>query len=184
MAQIKLNTIQIVYTPHYKKLLIQIVHMAHICKNDMIQIKDMFQIVTTWLQFSTEEYASNKSILQQNSILRWTAWDRRSYICKPIKEPVIIHEMDASNDDSSNSDVLMCDEFRRGKIVDATPYYTASTLHNSRCECLMWCFFVSLGEMCSFQNASSHELRHKSTNHTTWLQGRPEICEKIFYDDA
>ena len=70
--------------------------------------------------------------------------------------------MDASNDDSSNSDVLMCDEFRRGKIVDATPYYTASTLHNSRCECLMWwCFFVSLGEMCSFQNASSHELRHK-----------------------
>ena len=30
--------------------------MALICKNDMIQIKDMFQIVATWLQFSTEEY--------------------------------------------------------------------------------------------------------------------------------
>ena len=30
--------------------------MAHICKNDMIQLKDMFQIVVTWLQFSTEEY--------------------------------------------------------------------------------------------------------------------------------
>ena len=27
--------------------------MAHICENDMIQIKDMFQIVATWLQFST-----------------------------------------------------------------------------------------------------------------------------------
>ena len=60
-------------------------------------------------------------VLQQNSILRWTAWDRRSQFCEPVKEPVIIHEMDASNDDSSNSDVLMCDEFRRGKIVDATP---------------------------------------------------------------
>ena len=42
--------------PHYEKLLIQIVNMAHICENDMIQIKDMFQIVATWLQFSTEEY--------------------------------------------------------------------------------------------------------------------------------
>ena len=30
--------------------------MAHICQNDMIQIKDMFQILVTWLQFSTEEY--------------------------------------------------------------------------------------------------------------------------------
>ena len=30
--------------------------MAHICENDMIQIKDMFQKVATWLQFSTEEY--------------------------------------------------------------------------------------------------------------------------------
>ena len=57
MAQIKLNTIQIVHTPHYEKLLIQIVHMAHICKNDMLQIKDTFQIVATWLQFSTKEYA-------------------------------------------------------------------------------------------------------------------------------
>ena len=56
MAQIKLNTIQIVHMPHYEKLLIQIVNMAHICENDMIQIKDMFQIVATWLQFSTEEY--------------------------------------------------------------------------------------------------------------------------------
>ena len=55
MAKIKLNTIQIVHMPHYEKLLIQIVHMGHICKNDMIQIKDMFQIVATRLQFSTEE---------------------------------------------------------------------------------------------------------------------------------
>ena len=56
MAQIKLNTIQIVLMAHYENLLIQIIHMAHICENDMIQIKDMFQIVATWLQFSTEEY--------------------------------------------------------------------------------------------------------------------------------
>ena len=56
MAQIKLNIIQIVHMPHYEKLLIQIVNMAHICENDMIQIKDMFQIVATWLQLSTEEY--------------------------------------------------------------------------------------------------------------------------------
>ena len=56
MAQVKLNTIQIVLMAHYKKLLIQIIHMAHICENDMIQIKEMFQIVATWLQFSTEEY--------------------------------------------------------------------------------------------------------------------------------
>ena len=56
MAQIKLNTIQIVHMPHYEKLLIQIVNMAHICENDMIQIKDMFQIVAMWLQFSMEEY--------------------------------------------------------------------------------------------------------------------------------
>ena len=55
MAQIKLNAIQIVHVPHYEKLLIQIVNMAPICENDMIQIKDMFQIVATWLQFSTEE---------------------------------------------------------------------------------------------------------------------------------
>ena len=45
MAHIKLNTIQIVHTPNYEKLLIQIVDMANICENDMIQIKDMFQIV-------------------------------------------------------------------------------------------------------------------------------------------
>ena len=56
MAQIKLNIIQIVHMPHYEKLLIQIVNMAHICENDMIQLKDMFQIEATWLQFSTEEY--------------------------------------------------------------------------------------------------------------------------------
>ena len=51
MAQIKLNTIQIVLMAHYKNLLIQIILMAHICENDMIQIEDV------WLQFSTEEYA-------------------------------------------------------------------------------------------------------------------------------
>ena len=45
--------------PHYEKLLIQIVNMAHICENDMIQLKDMFQIVATWLQFSTEEYTNS-----------------------------------------------------------------------------------------------------------------------------
>ena len=67
MAQIKLNTIQIVLMAHYKNLLIQIIHMAHICENDMIQIKDMFQIVATWLQFSTEEY---KGSLHVNKILR------------------------------------------------------------------------------------------------------------------
>ena len=44
--------------PHYEKLLIQIVNMAHICENDMIQIKDMFQIVATWLPFSTEAQPS------------------------------------------------------------------------------------------------------------------------------
>ena len=31
MAQIKLNIIQIVHMPHYEKLLIEIVNMAHIC---------------------------------------------------------------------------------------------------------------------------------------------------------
>ena len=55
MAHVKLSTIQIVLMAHYEKLLIQIIHMAHICENDMIQIKDMFQIVATWLEFSTEE---------------------------------------------------------------------------------------------------------------------------------
>ena len=43
MAQIKLNTIQIVLMAHYKNLLIQIILMAHICENYMIQLKDMFQ---------------------------------------------------------------------------------------------------------------------------------------------
>ena len=52
----KLDKIQIVHVPHYEKLLIQIVNMAHICENDMIQIKDIFQIVATWLLLSTEEY--------------------------------------------------------------------------------------------------------------------------------
>ena len=56
MAHVKLNTIQIVLMAHYGKLLIQIIHMGHIYENDMIQIKDMFQIVAMWLQFSTEEY--------------------------------------------------------------------------------------------------------------------------------
>ena len=58
MFQIKLNTIQIVHTPNHEKLLIQIIHMSHVCKHDMIQIKDMFQIVATRLQYSTEEYVS------------------------------------------------------------------------------------------------------------------------------
>ena len=56
MAQIKLNTIQIVLMAHYKNLLIQIILIAHICQNDMFQLKDMFQIVAMWLQYSTEEY--------------------------------------------------------------------------------------------------------------------------------
>ena len=56
MAQVKLNTIQIVLMAHHKKLSIQIIHMAQICKNDMIQIEDIFQILATWLQFSTEEF--------------------------------------------------------------------------------------------------------------------------------
>ena len=47
IAQIRLNTIQVVLMAHYEKLLIQIVNMGHICENDMIQIKDMFQIVAT-----------------------------------------------------------------------------------------------------------------------------------------
>ena len=47
---------------NYKNVLIQIILMAHICENDMIQIKDMFQIVAKWLQFSTEEYAFELSI--------------------------------------------------------------------------------------------------------------------------
>ena len=53
MAQIKLNTIQIVLMAHYKNLLIQIILMAHVCEYDNIQLKDMFQIVAMWLQFST-----------------------------------------------------------------------------------------------------------------------------------
>ena len=56
MAQVKLNTIQIVLMAQYENLLIQI--MAHISENEMTQLKDMFQIVATWLQYSTEEYTS------------------------------------------------------------------------------------------------------------------------------
>ena len=44
----------------YEKLLIKIVHnswLIFVKKNNMIQIKDMFQIIAMWLQFSTEEYA-------------------------------------------------------------------------------------------------------------------------------
>ena len=49
MAHVKLSTIQIVLMAHYEKLLIQIIHMAHVCENDMIQIKDMFQRVTAFV---------------------------------------------------------------------------------------------------------------------------------------
>ena len=44
---------------HFKNLLIQMIHMTHICENDMIQLQDMFQIVATWLPFSTEDYLSH-----------------------------------------------------------------------------------------------------------------------------
>ena len=51
MAQVKLNTIQI-RSPHTSlwKTIDQnfVDHMDHICENDMIQIKDRFQIVATW----------------------------------------------------------------------------------------------------------------------------------------
>ena len=53
--------------PHYEKLLIQIVNMAHICENDMIQLKDMFQLVVMWLQFSTEERVSSWNYLNTSS---------------------------------------------------------------------------------------------------------------------
>ena len=59
MAQKKLNTIQIVHTPHYEKLfypLIQTVHLALIWENDMLQIKDMFKTEATWPQFSPKVY--------------------------------------------------------------------------------------------------------------------------------
>ena len=62
-----------------------------------------------------------------------------------------------------------------GKLWMQPP--TTQLVHYIIPDVSVWCggvfIFVSLGEMCSFQNASSHELRHKSTNHTTWLQGRP-----------
>ena len=51
------GTLKNLTTPtNYKKLLIQIVNLAHFCENYMIQIKDMFQHEATWDQFSTEEY--------------------------------------------------------------------------------------------------------------------------------
>ena len=62
MAHVKLNTIQIVLMARYEKLLIQIIHMAHICENDMILIKDMFQIVATCLQFILEIHGIQKSL--------------------------------------------------------------------------------------------------------------------------
>ena len=64
-----------------RMLLIQMVNMAHICENYMIQIKDMFQIVATWLQLSTEEYLSR-------SILTWSLKYQTMNIQKPhrIKE--------------------------------------------------------------------------------------------------
>ena len=45
---------------HNRNISIQLKHIAQICKNDMIQIKNIFQIVATWLQFSTEEYLKLK----------------------------------------------------------------------------------------------------------------------------
>ena len=81
MAQIKLNIIQIVHMPHYEKLLIQIVNMAHICENDMIQIKDMFQIVAirsscsrirakaSWKVPSLKAYITLKLRYTQNLLL-------------------------------------------------------------------------------------------------------------------
>ena len=68
MAQVKLNTIHIVHMPHYENLLIQIVLTPHICEKDTLHIKDMFQIVATWLQFSTEEYAQGKPISAPSQI--------------------------------------------------------------------------------------------------------------------
>ena len=84
MDQIKLNTIQIVHMPHYEKLLIQIVNMAHICENDMIQLKDMFQIVATWLQFSTEEYVTGgvnlRGTWQLFKKFFWTFFEKYSFL--------------------------------------------------------------------------------------------------------
>ena len=65
----KTHMIQIVHMPHYEKLLIKIVNMGHICENDMIQIKDMFQIVAIWLQFSTEEYMSLELVTRRKTII-------------------------------------------------------------------------------------------------------------------
>ena len=40
--------------------LLKIVNTVYICENDMAPMKDMFQIVATWLQFSSEEYSYSK----------------------------------------------------------------------------------------------------------------------------
>ena len=54
----------------------QLIHLAHICENDMIQIKDMFQIVATWLQFSTEEYFP-KNEISANMLVQLNLQQRR-----------------------------------------------------------------------------------------------------------
>ena len=77
MTQIKLNTIQIVLLmAHYKKILIQIVNMAHICKNYMIQIKDMFKHEATWDQFSTEKYTVSLQEKHKDSCRDLERWIR------------------------------------------------------------------------------------------------------------
>ena len=85
MAQIKLITIQIVLMAHYKNVLIQIVHMAYIWENDTIQIKCMFEIVTTWLQFSTEEYGSLLVYCVSINVL-W--FSRAWFYCKACHEDI------------------------------------------------------------------------------------------------
>ena len=45
--------------------------MAHFCANGMIQIKDMFQIVATWLQFSTEGNMFCIHDLHRLTVLLW-----------------------------------------------------------------------------------------------------------------
>ena len=53
---------------NYKNILIRIILTAHICENDVVQLKDMFQIVATWLQFSTEEYLFYQTVVMPNAI--------------------------------------------------------------------------------------------------------------------
>ena len=57
---------------NYNNLSIHIIHMAHVCENDMIQIEDMFQIVAMWLQFSTEEYLASLEIVDMD--LEYATW--------------------------------------------------------------------------------------------------------------